>query len=62
MFSSAFWTDVPGVTALLVFASLLFVLGVGFVLSPSGRPSPRSRRSGGFSRALAARADQHGDL
>lgn len=62
MFSSAFWTDVPGVTVLLVLAGLLLAAGIGFVLGPSGRPTAPGRRSGGFSRALAARADQHGEL
>jgi len=62
MFSSAFWTDVPGATVLLVLAGLLLIAGIAFVLSPGGRPPPATRRTGGFSRALAARADQHGEL
>jgi len=31
------------------------------VLSPAGRPAARRRRAGGFSRALAARAEQYGE-
>ena len=61
MLLNAFWADVPGVTVLLILAGMVVALTLGFVLSPSGRPAARHRRSGGFSRALANRADRYGD-
>ena len=60
--AAGFWTDVHPVTALLALAVVvLLVFLVGFVLSPAGRPAPHRRRAGGFSRALADRADGEGD-
>jgi hypothetical protein len=40
---------------------VLFVLAVGFILSPAGRPAPPRSRAGGFSRAIADRTDGKGD-
>ncbi len=48
------------VHALLALAAVLFVLAVGFILSPAGRPTPPRRRAGGFSRAIADRSDPDG--
>lgn len=56
-----FWGDVHPASALLALAAVLFVALLGFVLSPGGRPAPPRRRAGGFSRAIADRADAEGD-
>ena len=62
MLANAFWADVHTATVVLL---LLGGIGLGatmaYVLSPAGRPAARRRRAGGFSRALAARADQYGE-
>lgn len=56
-----FWADVSGVTVLLAVLALAVVAVMARVLGPWGRPAPaRQRRSGGLSRALAARADREG--
>jgi hypothetical protein len=62
MLANAFWADVHATTVVLL---LLGGMGLGatvaYVLSPAGRPAARGRRAGGFSRALAARADRYGE-
>jgi hypothetical protein len=55
--ADAFWTDVGPASVLLALATVLFIALIGFVLSPAGRPAPPRRRAGGFSRAIADRAD-----
>ena len=56
-----FWTDVSAAAVLLVIAALIFAALLGFALSPAGRPIPSRRRAGGFSRAIADRAEGEGD-
>ena len=56
-----FWTDVQAAAILLAVAAVICAVLVGFALSPAGRPIPARRRAGGFSRALADRADGEGD-
>ena len=56
-----FWSDVQAAAILLVFAALICAVLVGFALSPAGRPIPSRRRAGGFSRAIADRAEGEGD-
>ena len=56
-----FWTDVSSAAVLLVFVAVIFAVLVGFALSPAGRPMPSRRRAGGFSRAIADRAEGEGD-
>jgi hypothetical protein len=58
--AAGFWTDVHPVTVLLAVAVVLVVGLVELVLSPAGRPAPRRRRTGGFSRAIADRTDGEG--
>ena len=55
-----FWTDVQSAAVLFALAAVIFGVLVGFVLSPAGRPIPARRRAGGFSRAIADRADGEG--
>ena len=59
--AAGFWTDVHPVTVLLALAAVCLVVLVGFILSPAGRPTPHRRRAGGFSRAIADRADGEGE-
>jgi len=56
-----FWADVETVAVLLVLVAMIFAVLVGFALSPAGRPIPSRRRAGGFSRAIADRAEGEGD-
>jgi len=56
-----FWADVETAAVLLVLAATIFAVLVGFAMSPAGRPIPSRRRAGGFSRAIADRADGEGD-
>jgi len=56
-----FWTDVEPAAVLFALAAVVFAVLVGFALSPAGRPIPSRRRAGGFSRAIADRADGEGD-
>ena len=60
IWAAGFWTDVGLATGPLAVAAVLFVLTVGFILSPAGRPAPPRRRAGGFSRAIADRAGGEG--
>jgi hypothetical protein len=55
-----FWTDVQATVVLLALAAVIFVVLVGFALSPASRPIPSRRRAGGFSRAIADRAEGEG--
>jgi hypothetical protein len=55
-----FWTDVHPATVLLALAAVFFVVLIGLILSPAGRPTPPRRRVGGFSRAIADRTDGQG--
>jgi hypothetical protein len=57
---AGFWTDVHPASVFLAFAVVFLVALIGFVLSPAGRPAPPRRRTGGFSRAIADRADGEG--
>lgn len=57
---AGFWADVHPTTVLLALAAVFLVVLIGFVLSPAGRPTPPRRRAGGFSRAMADRADGEG--
>jgi len=52
---AGFWTEVPPATVVLALAAVLFVVLIGLILSPGGRPTPPRRRTGGFSRAIADR-------
>lgn len=45
----------PGATWLLLPLSLVVAAALAYTLGPAGRPEPQGRRSGGVSRALAAR-------
>jgi hypothetical protein len=56
-----FWTDVQAAAVVLALVAVIFAVLVGFALSPAGRPIPSRRRAGGFSRALADRAEGEGD-
>jgi hypothetical protein len=56
-----FWTDVQSAAVLLVLVAVIFAVLVGFALSPAGRPIPSRPRAGGFSRAIADRAEGEGD-
>ena len=56
-----FWTDVQAAAILLALAAVICAVLVGFALSPGGRPIPSRRRAGGFSRAIADRAEGEGD-
>jgi hypothetical protein len=56
-----FWTDVQAAAILLALAAVICAVLVGFALSPAGRPIPSRRRAGGFSRAIADRAEGEGD-
>jgi hypothetical protein len=58
---AGFWTDVHPATVLLAVVAVLFVVVIGLVLSPAGRPVPARRRVGGFSRAIADRTDGQGE-
>jgi hypothetical protein len=58
---AGFWTDVHPATVLLALGALVFVVLVGFILSAAGRPGPRRRRTGGFSRAIAGLTDGRGE-
>ena len=60
IWGAGFWTDVHPVTVLVGLAAVILALLIGFVLSPAGRPAPARRRAGGFSRAIADRADGEG--
>ena len=57
-----FWADARAAAVLFVLGAVLFALLVGFAMSPAGRPIPRRRRAGGFSRALADRVGGEGDI
>jgi hypothetical protein len=61
LLSAGFWTDVHPATVLLALGALMLVVVVGFILSPAGRPIPARRRTGGFSRAIADRAEGEGE-
>jgi hypothetical protein len=62
MVANAFWADVPAAMVLfLLLAGVVFVATATCLLGPAGRPPARSRRTGGFSRALAARAERYGE-
>jgi hypothetical protein len=45
---------------MLALAGLICAVLVGFALGPGGRPIPSRRRAGGFSRAIADRAEGEG--
>jgi len=62
VFGAGFWTDVHPATAGLVVAVVAVVAVVELALSPAGRPVPRRRRAGGFSRAIADRTDGEGGM
>jgi hypothetical protein len=62
IFGAAFWTDVHPATVLLAVAAMVFVVLIGLILSPAGRPAPPRPRVGGFSRAIADRADGQGGM
>ena len=55
--ADALWSDVGPASVLFALAAVFLVALIGFVLSPAGRPTPPRRRAGGFSRAIADRAD-----
>jgi hypothetical protein len=56
-----FWTDVHPATVLLGgLTALIFVVLIGLILGPAGRPTPPRHRAGGFSRAIADRTDGEG--
>jgi hypothetical protein len=58
---TGFWADVHAATLLLALAAVvLFVVVMGFILGPTGRPAAHRRRAGGFSRAIADRTDGEG--
>jgi hypothetical protein len=57
---AGFWTDFNPAMVVLALVAVIFCVLVGFVLSPAGRPIPSRRRAGGFSRAIADRADGEG--
>ncbi len=62
MLANAFWADVHATTVLLLLLSgIALIATVAYALSPAGRPPARRRRAGGFSRALAARAERYGE-
>jgi hypothetical protein len=56
-----FWTDVQAAAVLLALAATICAVLVGVAMSPAGRPIPSRRRAGGFSRAIADRAEFEGD-
>jgi hypothetical protein len=57
-----FWADTGLAVVLLALGAVLFVVVLGFILSPAGRPVPPRRRTGGFSRAIADRTDGDGGV
>ena len=62
MVANAFWADVHAVTVVvLLLVGVALAATMRYVLGPAGRPPARRRRSGGFSRALATRAERYGE-